>query len=76
MAKQTVRYMKGAAIGYRAVASQEAAINKLGRIEARGEDLLNHVCDYACRHPGEADMDEMDGICKECPVTKLLKIIE
>jgi hypothetical protein len=76
MPKLTKRYLRGADIGYEAIGSQEAAINKLGRIEARGPELLNRVCDYSCGILLKADADEREGLCRECPVTKLLRIIE
>lgn len=76
MPRLTKRYLRGADIGYEAIGSQEAAINKLGRIETRGPELLNRVCDYSCRILMEADPDEREGLCQECPVTKLLRIIE
>lgn len=69
------RERSGLVVKYRTEADCEALTQKLGTIEYRSEDLINRACDHICRFPGEADPDELPGICEECPVTKLAELI-
>lgn len=62
--------------GFESDKSRNQLVQKLGFIEHRAEDILSDMCDYGCRFPLEADEDELSGICEECPVTKLLRMIE
>ena len=75
MGKLTRRSL-GLGEGFTSDQSKHQLIQKLGAIEHRAEDVLSGMCDYGCRFPLEADEDELSGICEECPMTKLLRMIE
>lgn len=75
MAKLTRRCL-GLGEGFTSDQSKHQLIQKLGVIEHRAEDVLGEMCDYGCRFPPEADEDELSGICEECPMTRLLRMIE
>ena len=65
----------GVVVKYRTRADCEALTQKLGTIEYGSEDLISRACDHSCRIRGEADPDELPGICEECPVNKLAELI-
>lgn len=62
-------------IQYVSHAERYDLVQKLGAIEHRSEGLINRTCDHICRFPYEADQEELDDICKECPITKLAELI-
>lgn len=75
MEKMTSERCNGIKKGYWSPKTKEEVVQKLGLVEHRGEDLINRACDHICRFPGEADPEELPGICEECPVNKLAGLI-
>lgn len=75
MEKLTSERRNGIKTGYWSPKTKEEVVQKLGTIEHHGEGLINRACDHICRFPGEADPDELPGICEECPVNKLAELI-
>lgn len=75
MERMTHERCSGIKRGYWSAKTKEEVVQKLGAIEHRADDLLGKICDYGCRFPYEADQEELDGICQECPVTKLAELI-
>lgn len=75
MEKLTSERCNGIKRGYWSSKTKEEVVQKLGAIEHQSERLINRACDHICRFPGEADPDELPGICEECPVAKLAELI-
>lgn len=49
---------------------------KLGLIEDRAGGLASAVCDYCCRFPYICrNQQELENVCQECPVTRLVNLI-
>ena len=54
-------------------------ICKLGAIEEAAEDLTGKICDDYCKHADklreEMYADQLEAICENCPVKKLVDMI-
>lgn len=75
MPKLTKRSL-GILDGFASRYQRDELIQKLGHIEHKGVELVEEICDHCCRHPGEADPDELTCICEACPVTRLREMLD
>lgn len=57
-------------------ATRKQLIQKLGRIEESGEELIGMICDGCCRFPREKDEEELENICAGCPASRLMELME
>ena len=57
-------------------ATRKQLIQKLGRIEESGEELIGMICDGCCRFPRDLDLGELENICAGCPAARLMELIE
>lgn len=75
MAKLTTKGGTGAE-RYHTSRSKAEVVQKLGMIEDRAEELVGMICDDCCRHPLDADADELESICAGCAASRLMEMIE
>lgn len=75
MAKLTKRSL-GLTDGYASNYKRDDLIQKLGRLEYAGSQIVQEMCDYGCRFPQEADAYELDSICGVCPIRRLVDMLE
>ena len=76
MARLTEKGQPAGLIRFVSMAERYDLVQKLGKIEHEAEDVFSRVCDCYCRHPYEVeDQEDLDDICKSCPVTRLADLI-
>ena len=75
MARLTSRGESGAG-QYRSSHREREIVQKLGAIEDQAEELVGMICEDCCRHPREAEADELDCICAGCAASRLMELIE
>lgn len=70
------RRSSGITDGFLSGYKRDELIQKLGQIEHRAEDLIGQVCDHYCLHREMAEEIGLEFICENCPMTRLLEMIE
>ena len=75
MEQLTHERRNGIRTGYWSPKTKEEIVQKLGVIEHQAEGLIGRACDDYCRMSVNADPEEFEQICKECPINKLAELI-
>lgn len=75
MARLT-RSGSGITDGYVSGYRRDDLIQKLGAIERHAEDLVGQMCDSYCKHREDAEEFGLEFICENCPMTRLMELIE
>lgn len=77
MSRLTHERANGIKTGFWSPAKKEVLVQRLGVIEQSHDSLIALVCDHYCNRPDIAGcQDELDGMCANCPLTKLDDLIE
>lgn len=76
MAKMTKRSL-GLTDGYRSDHEKRELTQKLGAIEHKARDLVEEVCEGYCMYRNKKiDRADQELRCSECPMMRLLELIE
>ena len=76
MAKLTEKGQPGGLIRFVSMADRHDLVQKLGEIEHEAGGIFDQVCDRFCRYPYETeDQEDLNNICKNCPLTRLADLI-
>ena len=77
MSRLTARRCNGIKQGFWSHARKDDLVQRLGVIEEQHDNLMAAVCDHYCNRPDIAgSQDELDGMCANCPLSKLDDLIE
>ena len=75
MARLT-RSGSGITDGYVSGYRRDDLVQKLGAIEHLFESLAEKICDHYCQHRADAEEFGLEFICENCPMTRLMELIE
>ena len=76
MSKLTGERVNGIKTGYWSPSKKDDLVQKLGAIEHKAHELKIEICVYACRFPSSERILMDNGLCKSCPLIKLMSMID